>query len=201
MKSRSVTGVMMRNRGRSFLPSPMLRKLPRCSFGLLWAIAGWSGWLSAQVAVTTHHNDLSRTGVNPNETILDTSNVNSNTFGKLFSLTVDGMIYAQPLYVPNLSIPGRGTHNVVFVCTEHNSVYAFDADSPGSPLWTVNVGPSLPSSVIAWDRDIVPEIGITSTPVIDLSSNTIYVVAETYESNAAIFRLHALDIRTGEEKL
>ena len=87
------------------------------------------------------------------------------------------------------------------MCTEHNTVYAFDADSRSdSPLWSENLGPSLPASVISSDRDIVNEIGITSTPVIDLASNTIYVVAETYEDTEAIFRLHALDIRTGSEK-
>jgi hypothetical protein len=98
------------------------RRLRRCSVGVFWVIAGWSGWLSAQVAVTTQHNDLSRTGVNPNETILNTSNVNSNTFGKLFSLSVDGQIYAQPLYVPNVPIPGRGTH-MLSLCVHNTTVF------------------------------------------------------------------------------
>ena len=151
--------------------------------------------------VTTQHNDLSRTGANLQETVLNTSNVKVSTFGKLFSRTVDGQIYAQPLYLPGVAIPFQGTHNIVYVCTEHNSVYAFDADQPGlsNPLWSVNLGPSLPATVINSNKDLVPEIGITSTPVIDTSSSTIYVVAETYENNHAIFRLHALDLATGAE--
>jgi len=88
------------------------------------------------------HNDLARTGANTSETILTTANVNTNNFGKLFSDSVDGQIYAQPLYVENLSISG-GTHNVVFVCTENNSVYAFDADTVGITYWKTNLGTPL----------------------------------------------------------
>ena len=161
-----------------------------------------SGTSFAAVSVTTQHNDLNRTGSNPYETILNTSNVNVSSFGKLFSRSVDGQIYAQPLYVPNVTIPGQGGHNVVYVCTEHNSVYAFDADIPAvsAPLWHVNLGPSLPASVIGSFKDLVGEIGITSTPVIDPASNTLYVVAETYENSVVFFRLHALDIASGSEK-
>ena len=161
-----------------------------------------SGTSFAAISVTTQHNDLNRTGSNPYETILNTSNVNVSSFGKLFSRSVDGQIYAQPLYVPNVTIPGQGGHNVVYVCTEHNSVYAFDADIPAvsAPLWHVNLGPSLPASVIGSFKDLVGEIGITSTPVIDPASNTLYVVAETYENSVVFFRLHALDITSGSEK-
>ena len=146
-----------------------------------------------QVSVTTFHNDSSRTGANLNETILNTSNVKTGQFGKLFSRSVDGIIWTQPLYVPNVSIPGQGLHNVVYVATEHNNVYAFDADDPaaGIPLWRVNLGPPVPPS----PKD--DTLGITATPVIDLSRNRLYVVAKTYEYGKIIFRLHALELTTG----
>ncbi|MDR3426923.1 Ig-like domain-containing protein [Silvimonas sp.] len=151
--------------------------------------------------VTTYHYDNGRTGTNQNETILNTSNVNAQSFGKLYSLPVDGQVYAQPLYMANVSVPQQGTHNVVYIVTEHNSVFAFDADTGGSPLWQVNLGPPMPASVCCVLRDLYPEIGITATPVIDPASQTIYVVAETYDSGVAHFRLHALDLATGADKL
>src|ERR1700728_1140062 len=106
---------------------------------------------SSQVSVLTQRNDNARTGQNLDETILNTSNVNQNSFGKLFWRTVDGFIYTQPLYVPGLSIQGA-THNVVFVATEHNSVYAFDADNPNepAPLWQVNLGTPVPMQDICF---------------------------------------------------
>jgi hypothetical protein len=166
------------------------------------------------VAVLTQHNDVSRTGANLNETILNTSNVTVTQFGKLFTRTVDGQIYAQPLYVPGVTIPLKGVHNVVYVATMHNSIYAFDADDPGAsaPLWQTNLGPSapLPSPDIGRDpyRDISIEVGTLSTPVIDPGTNTLYAVAFNKDSPSSCtitctynYRLHALDLTTGAEKL
>ncbi len=163
---------------------------------------------NAQVAVTTQHNDNARTGQNLNETILTTSNVNVSNFGKLFWRTVDGYIFAQPLYVPNLNIAG-GTHNVVFVATEHNSVYAFDADNPNSPnpLWHVNLGTPVPSNDVCvavsscpYD-DLQPEIGITGTPAIDTGTNAMYVVAHTKDTSTSTYHfwLHKLSLTTGAD--
>jgi hypothetical protein len=164
---------------------------------------------AAQVAVLTHHNDNGRTGRNLNETTLNTSTVNVSNFGKLFTRAVVGQIYAQPLYVPNLHIGGK-TRNVIYVATEHNTVYAFDADdaSTSLPLWKVNLGTSVPSPDICNHpspgcyNDLMPEIGITSTPVIDSSTGTIYVVAKTKNTanNTYRFKLHALDLITHSEK-
>ena len=150
------------------------------------------------VNVLTQHNDLSRSGANPKETVLTTSNVSESSFGKLFTLPIDGFTYAQPLYASGINIPNQGVRNVVYVATAHDSVYAFDADS-GTQYWRVSLGTSVPSSVIG-TPNIQVEVGIISTPVIDPGSGTIYVVAKTYENSVQIFHLHALDITTGAEK-
>src|ERR1700730_18651714 len=168
---------------------------------------------SAQTAVLTQHNDTARTGQNTSETILTTSNVNVNEFGKLFSLPTDGEVYAQPLYVPNVQIAG-GTHNVLIVATENDSVYAFDADSNAganaSPLWKASMVDAahgagsgeipLNSSTTIGCHDLEPKIGITSTPVIDHTSHTIYVEAKSTNGASYFHRLHALDLLTGSEK-
>jgi hypothetical protein len=195
-------------------------------FATLPLVALVAGSASAQVNVLTYHNDIARTGQNTNETILTPANVNTATFGKLFSFTTDGYAYAQPLYFANLTMgagtPQAGTtHNVFFIETENDSVYAFDADSNGganaSPLWKVSLidaahgagsgetpvpTPSSPNANnILSTNDIVPKIGITGTPVIDPSTKTMYVVAKsTISSTTFIQRLHALDITTGQEK-
>jgi len=144
------------------------------------------------VNVLTQHNDLSRTGANTQETILTTANVGTS-FGPLFTDSVDGEVYAQPLYVQNLSI-SNGVHDVVFVCTESNSVYAFDADAPGVTYWHTNFGGAFaPPSC----GDLSPYVGITSTPVIDPNSGTIYVDCKLTSGN---HQLHALSLSTGTEK-
>jgi len=165
---------------------------------------------SGQVSVTTYHNDKGRTGQNLSEPYLKPSNVNTVTFGKLFSVAVDGYVYGQPLVVPGVSIPGKGIHDVVYVVTEHDSVFALDANSnTGSnsqPLWQVSfidpangVTTADLHSLLGCD-DIIPEVGITSTPVIDTSTGTMYVVAKTVENGTFVQRLHALDITNGIEK-
>ena len=158
----------------------------------------------AQVSVTTYEYNAQRTGVNSAEAILTPSNVNSNNFGKLFSQSVDGAIYAQPLYMPNVTINGA-VHNVVYAATEHDSVYAFDADSnagaKAQPLWhTTFLSSGVTTVSDNYCTDITPEYGITGTPVIDPSTNTLYAVAETYENGTYVKRLHALDISSGVEK-
>ena len=169
---------------------------------------------AAIINVLTWQYNNGRTGQNLHETILTTTNVNATTFGKIFTYPVDGNIYAQPLYVGQLTVTGKGVHNVIFIATENDSVYAFDADSATlnpTPLWYTNL--TSPPNVIPYPCldnhtacTIYPTVGITGTPVIDRQTNTIYVVARTKEivsgqSNPFYYeRLHALDLRTGKEK-
>ncbi len=158
----------------------------------------------AQVNVLTANGGNERANANLQEYQLNTSNVAPGLFGKLATFPVDGLVYSQPLYVGGLSIPGRGTRDVLFVSTMHNSVYAFDANpsAPATPLWKVNFGTPVPSSVIfPVYSDIGSEAGILSTGTIDLQRGVIYVVAETLRTGTPIFSLHALDLTTGAEKL
>jgi hypothetical protein len=170
---------------------------------IVWVPACW-----AQVSVTTYHNDIGRTGVNSQETILNATNVAPGSFGKLYSLPVDAQIYAQPLYVPSVAIPGQGTHNILYVATMNNSVYAFDADS-STPIvyWAVNLGTAVPCLTLepSWETiceaGIQGTIGILATPVIDVADNALFVVAETYVSTTqTAFELHSLNLTTGKEK-
>ena len=160
---------------------------------------------SAQVNVTTYHNDLARTGANTAETILTPANVNSAQFGKLFAVSVQGNVYAQPLFLANLAIAG-GTHNVLFIATEHDMVYALDADT-GVIYWQVNLLPSggrtinTGTDIASGCTDMVPEVGITGTPVIDPVAGTLYLVAKYYANGAFGQALHALDVGTGADKL
>src|SRR5437867_4438722 len=179
----------------------MRRRVRMIAVGIVCLLAA-----AVTAQVLTQHNDSARTGENLGETVLNVLNVNVNQFGKLFTEAVDGQIYAQPLYVPNVVVSGL-TRNVVVVATEHNSVFAIDADAtaPSTPLWQMNLGPSVPSGDIAnWCRNIWAEIGVTSTPVIDPVGGTVYVVAMSKELVGASYqyfhRLHALDLATGAEK-
>ncbi|HEV2522845.1 MAG TPA: hypothetical protein VGT24_10735, partial [Candidatus Acidoferrales bacterium] len=201
-----------------FTSRPAPRVLPFIASSLrLCILVAFSFLLAAlncAAQVVTYQYDNARTGQNTGETILTPSNVNVNQFGKLFALSVpDGAVYAQPLYVANLAIAG-GTHNVIFVVTEGDTVYAFDADSNTGansvPLWkasmvdtmhgaTAGETPLNSSTTIGCDN-INPLIGITSTPVIDLSTGTMYVEAKSVNAGVYYHRLHALDIATGNEK-
>ena len=155
------------------------------------------------VAVTTQHNNNYRTGQNDQETILKVSNVNGNSFGKLYALNLSQMFNipanqlvweSQVLYVPNVNVPGKGVHNAIFICTVYNACYAIDADSSNTPLWQTALAPALPT----YNRF---NQGVRSTPVIDVASNTMYVVSQTTNNDASRhFKLHALDISTGQEK-
>ena len=168
-------------------------------------------------SVLTYHNNNARTGANTNETLLTPANVNTNTFGLLRKYDVDGYVYAQPLYVSNLAIPGKGPRNVVFVATANNSVYAFDADSnagtDGGLLWHDDLGGGI-DLVTRHEfggryhnnvyQDMLPRIGITGTPVIDPISSTLYVDAFTRTETDAgpVFhhKIHALNLADGSER-
>jgi Bacterial Ig-like domain (group 1) len=171
----------------------------------------------AQNAFVTGHSDNARTAANVNETLLTPANVNVNNFGRLFSQSVDYQVLAQPLYMPKVNIPGLGTHNVVFVVTMLDSVYAFDADdnagANSQPLWHVNfTDPANGITVASYLTNTLPctnatsngpgfnQEGIVSTPVIDPATGTMYVVAKTVDNGVVRHRLHALDIATGHEK-
>jgi len=170
--------------------------------------------LLLSASVLSYHNDATSDGQNLQETVLTPKNVNSTSFGKVFTRSVDGFVYAQPLFMPGLSIAG-GTHDVVFVATEHDSVYALDGGN-GNVLWhtsflktglsgatSITTVPSADAFLSA-SQDIKPEIGITSTPVIDPATKTLYVVAATKETVNGVAhyvqRLHALNVLTGKEK-
>jgi uncharacterized protein (TIGR03437 family) len=157
--------------------------------------------IRGQISVTSANYNSSRTNSNPNETVLTQAVVSGGNFGKLGSLTVDGQIYAQPLYAAGVQITGRGVKNVVFAVTMNDSVFAFDADAPSAtaPLWQMNLGTPVPGASLPEFVDIPMFIGILSTPAIDLGAQAIYVVSETFENNSPIFRLHALALADGHE--
>lgn len=189
-----------------FSPGRSRQKLfSLAAFLLLFLFAGAFGTpLAAKQNVLTWHNNNARTGEDLHETILKPANVKPATFGKLFVIHVDGKVDAQPLYLAHVTIPGKGRHNVLYVATEHDSVYAFDADN-GKQLWHVSMlKPGETPSGPRHCGQVTPEIGVTATPVIDPSigpHGTIYVVAMSKNSDGQYFqRLHALDLTTGKEE-
>src|SRR5580700_7469731 len=189
-----------------------MTRVPRLAIIAVVMVCTISAFSQNNVGVFTSRYDNARTGQNPEETILTPTNVNSTGFGKVFSYAVDGQIYAQPLWVYGVQIPGKGTHNVVYVTTQMDSVYAFDAAGISTPLWQnsfidlangigpVHCGTDGSGSDISCG--VWPYYGITGTPVIDSSTNTMYLVARTYNSNTNVGyqMLHALDVTTGAEK-
>jgi uncharacterized protein (TIGR03437 family) len=166
--------------------------------------------IMAQTDVPTYHNDNARTGQYLAETLLTPSNVKAGSFGSRFTHLVDGPIYAQPLYMRRVKITSKGLHNVVFVATAHDSLYAFDADdasgSNSEPLWHVSfIDPSNGITAVPYEDVhcpvIQPELGIIGTPVLDVQSGTIYLIAQTKEPGSQyFFRLHALDVTNGTER-
>lgn len=204
---------------RTLVPARSLRS----SFGLvchivpLLLLLALSPGILAQtptaVPVTTWRYDLTHAGENTQETALTPSNVNTNSFGKLFSLPVDSTVYAQPLYVPGLTMSDGQVHNVVFVATENDSIYAFDADSnqgtDAKPIWQISLltsayGAGSGATAVPWQDtgspDVAPTVGITGTPAINTATDTMYVVANTKENGVYFSRLHAINIITGKEQ-
>src|SRR5882757_7764918 len=177
------------------------------SIFLLIAVACLSSAANSFAAappIVTQLYDNGHTNWNPNETVLTAAKVKSS-LKLLFSRTLDGQVYAQPLYVPNLNMGTLGIHNVVFIATEHNTVYAFDADTNAAPLWSKSLTPAgetvqVPSD---YNNTRVPEVGITGTPVIDLASQTIYAVAASKTTTSPVVyrqRLSALNILNGAHR-
>jgi hypothetical protein len=188
------------------LPRRLIRRVMNLPV-IIWMILGVQA--QTYTGMPTWHNDPARTGQNLQEIILTPSNVNVASFGKIFSYPVDGQIVGQPLFVYKVTIPNQGTFNVVYVATENDSVYAFDADgSHTGPLWQdVFINPSkgitpIPCADTGSGKDcpFVSVIGITGTPVIDLTTGTMYLTAATKENGKYVQRLHALDITSGGEK-
>jgi len=150
--------------------------------------------------VTTYHNDNARTGQNLTETALSATNVRASTFGKLAMVTLDGKVDAEPLYLSGLNVPGRGARDVLYAATEHGTVYAIDAASL-TVIWNKSMlgAGEVPSDAVGGCSQVTPEIGVTSTPVIDRTNGVIYVVAMSRSGSTYFQSLHALDLTTGAE--
>ncbi len=178
-------------------------KFSKTIAALIGALAALAGAAQAQPPILTQDYDMKRSGANLAESTLTPANVSAGTFGKLFAYPVDGEVWAQPLYVPNLSIAG-GTHNAVFVATQGNSVFAFDADNAATastPLWSINLGTPVPAGKMGFLAAGQPLGGIYSTPVIDTSLGALYVVSQLWNpaAQSVSILLHALSLTTGRE--
>jgi hypothetical protein len=170
---------------------------PRLAFLILFS----SLLAASQVSVTTYHYDNNRTGWNQQETVLTPANVNSSTFGQLYNIPLDDQVDAQPLLIPGVNITVgnyQGTHNVVYVATENNSIYAIDAES-GTVLLNPNFG--TPVHMPLGCNNNGPNVGINSTPVIDSSANMLYVIVYTQDTSGPTYRIHALDIGSLTDKV
>src|ERR1043166_4219898 len=179
--------------------------LPLCSLAIIMFACGFSGSHSAphstpsgSTDVITYHNDLARTGQNLTETVLTPANVNSSSFGKVGFFPVDGKVDAEPLLLAGMHVSSQSTHDVLYVASEHDSVYAMDAAS-GKVYWQVSLlGSGETTSDDHGCSQITPEIGIISTPVVDRKNNVIYAVAMSKDGSGNYFqRLHALNLTTG----
>jgi hypothetical protein len=146
----------------------------------------------------SYRYDNTGTGQNRFETLLTPRNVNAATFGKLFPAPVDRDVYAQPLFVRDVAVVGQSTHNVVYVATENDTIFAIDADT-GAELFRSNLGPAVPKDQLPCP-DMGPQIGITGTPAIDLVTDTFYVAAKTFSGGSTFFHMHAIDLASGKEK-
>ena len=184
---------------------PMLRRprnglVPRISVLIMLTLAS-SLLAAAQVSVTTYHYDNYRTGWNSNETTLTVAALQGSTFGRLGSVALDDQVDAQPLVVPGVTITAgkfRGIHDVVYVATDNNSIYAIDATT-GKVLLNPNFGPPVVMPLGCAKNN--PDVGINSTPVIDLSSNTLYVMVYTQQSTGPAYFIHALDLGSLTDKV
>src|ERR1700719_4212799 len=180
----------------------MLNSLVRLVFALSTTFV-----LGSQFPVEMSRYNQAGTSADSRENALNASNVNQASFGNLYGYYVDGSVFAQPLYLPAVPIPGRGARNVLYVATMNDKVYAFDADSPGPPLWMRSLTDEMagitpvPISDITNDNDlnIVGNVGIEGTPVIDAASNAIFLIACTRENGRYVQRIHKLDVRDGKD--
>src|SRR5580698_4726330 len=180
----------------------MLKSMYRFVFAIFAASV-----LHAQFGVVMNRYDLAGTSADPRENILNVSNVTPAGFGRLYRYYVDGAVYGQPLYLPAVPISGHGAHNVLYVVTMNDKVYAFDADKPGPPLWlrtlTDEMAGITPVPIIDITNEnelnLVGNVGIESTPVIDPASNALFLVSRTRENGEYRQRIHKLDVRDGKD--